>query len=110
MTDTQKKTAIAAAVVLVLAILIAVVVYFATGSESFAAGSGAAAAAAVAEAARRRAASKKEVEDSKQDVKDTANKVVRIHQDATDAMKAEGDAVAGMTDDEKVEDGNDLFG
>jgi hypothetical protein len=106
----QKYAMYGAVALALILVIVAVVAYFSTGDSTVAGGAGAAAAAAAAEAMRRRNQTKTEVEDAKTDVKVTAEKVAAIRDGAQEDMNAEADKVGNESDDEKVADGNDLFG
>jgi hypothetical protein len=98
------------AAVAVVLLLIAVTVYLTTGETVVAGGAGTAATLAAGEALRRRQQVRNEVEEAKKDTQDAAGRVVAVHDKADADMKAEADKVGLKSDDEKVADGNDLFG
>lgn len=98
------------AVVAFVLILAAVVVFFTTGDATVAGGAGAAATVAAGEALRRRQQARSEVEQAQTDLLSAANRVAATREKAEADMKAEVDAVGRKSDEEKVADGNDLFG
>lgn len=109
---TSKKTKIIIGIlIIVIVVLIAIgIVLLATGNTEAGAGAGAAAAAAAAEAFRRRTASRKIVNDAKADAEATGDAIRENRENVNEDMSDARDAVGDMTDEEKVTEGNDLFG
>jgi len=107
MTSTQKWILVAV-VVLLLAAGSAILFHKGQGVEGAAAG--AVSMAMLAEAARRRDESLREVEASKAAAEITRRRVEESRKKEEQVRREELDILRGMTDQEKVNAGNDLFG
>ena len=103
--------AVALAVLAVLLILVAIIVYFTTGDTATAAASaGTAAAIATAEALRGRQKNRQVVSEAEKDSIETADRIQDNAEEVFEDMEDVPTDVVNMTDEEKIEEGENLLG